>query len=116
MIGGYSTLGWRLVPVRAGLKRPSAAGWTEREFGPADFPADGNVAVQLGPASGGLADTNLDASEAIVLANTYLPATNAIFGRRSKPRSHWLYVARDAVFEAFSDPIAGDVLLEIRSD
>ena len=43
-------------------------------------------------------------------------ASGAIFGRRSKPRSHWIYIAAGAVFETFVDPVACATLLELRSD
>jgi hypothetical protein len=49
-----------------------------------------NIGVQLGRASGGLTDVDLDCTEVLALADDFLPFTNAIFGRRSKRRSHRL--------------------------
>jgi hypothetical protein len=51
--------------------------------------------VQLGPKSGGLCDVDLDCTEAVVLAPAFLPPTHAVFGRKSKPRSHYLYRIAD---------------------
>src|SRR5262249_734827 len=62
-----------------------------------------------------LVDIDLDCGEALMLADTYLPPTEAIFGRASKPRSHRLYIAPGALFEAFSDPLEKDMLVELRT-
>lgn len=50
-----------------------------------------NIGVKLGAASNGLTDADADSPEAIKLAPYFLPTTDAIFGRESKPSSHWLY-------------------------
>lgn len=55
------------------------------------FPDDGNVSVLLGEKSHGLADADLDCWEAILAAPFYLPPTGMVFGRESKPRSHYGY-------------------------
>jgi hypothetical protein len=112
----YRDRGWALVPVRAGEKRPSIQDWPNRKFDVLDCDPADNVGIKLGHRSGGLVDVDLDCGEALALADIYLPDTSAVFGRASKPRSHRLYVATDAVFAAFVDPIAGDTLLEIRAD
>src|SRR5215471_21191990 len=92
-LSDYATLGWSMKPVPAGKKRSVIKGWPDIEFAPADF-ADGmNIAIRLGKCSRDLADCDLDCEEAIALAPLYLPKTSAIFGRPSKPRSHWLYIA-----------------------
>jgi hypothetical protein len=54
--------------------------------------------------------------EAVTLADLYLPATGAVFGRPAKPRSHRLYIAHGATFEPFLDPVSRDTLLELRAD
>jgi|SRR5215471_16982880 len=63
--------------------------------------------------SAGLVDVDLDCEEAIELAPLYLPETGAIFGRKSAPKSHWLYIADGANFAKFDDPIAQDTLLKL---
>jgi hypothetical protein len=112
----YLRRGWRIVPVPTGQKRPIIKGWPDRDFQLADFGDVVNVAIRLGQRSGGLVDCDLDCEEAIELAPLYLPETGAIFGRSSSPKSHWLYIADNAKFETFLDPIAQQTLLELRAD
>jgi Family of unknown function (DUF5906) len=49
----------------------------------------------MGPMSGGLTDTDLDCTEAVILAPYFLPKTGAIYGRPSKKGSHRLYITDD---------------------
>jgi hypothetical protein len=113
----YCRRGWRVVPLPAGEKGPKIPGWQTLALGLDDLPryfgADGNVGVIL---TSGLVDADLDCSEAIALAGTYLPETGAEFGRASKLRSHRLYIAPDAKFEAFADPVSKNTLLELRAE
>ena len=112
----YHRLGWALVPIPAGLKRSILRDWPNRRFGVADLDPTGNLAIWLGRYSGNLVDGDLDCEEAIELAPLYLPPTGAVFGRRSKPRAHWLYVSAGATFATFGDPVARATLLELRGD
>jgi hypothetical protein len=112
----YRDSGWVVVPVRSGEKRPAIKDWPNRVFDIFDCDPVGNVGIKLGHRSGHLVDVDLDCAEALMLADIYLPVTRAVFGRTSKPRSHRLYVAADAIFEAFVDPISGETLLELRAD
>jgi Bifunctional DNA primase/polymerase, N-terminal/Primase C terminal 1 (PriCT-1) len=91
----YNAQGWGTVKLRPNDKRPFERGWQTRPYrDPAAFTNHrGNLGVQLGGASGGLVDVDLDCLEAIKLAPQFLPSTPAQFGRASKPRSHWLYKA-----------------------
>jgi Primase C terminal 2 (PriCT-2)/Bifunctional DNA primase/polymerase, N-terminal len=109
-------LKWALIPARAGEKRPSVQDWPNRVFNCFELDPNGNVGVKLGHRSGGLVDIDLDCSEALALAEIYLPPSGAIFGRSSKPQSHYFYTASSSVFETFVDPIGGDTLLELRAD
>jgi hypothetical protein len=89
----YSQRGWKPVPVNRKAKKAIGKGWQTRPFTPAQFNGNAqNVAVQLGAASGGLTDVDLDCTDAIGFAPEFLPETAAIFGRQSKPCSHQLYV------------------------
>jgi len=74
-----------------------------------------NIAVILGPPSGELVDLDLDCAEALALADLYLPPTRAVFARASKPSAHRLYVAPVAAYEAFADPLTGDMLIGLRA-
>ncbi len=110
----------QLVPVAAGEKVPRVRGWPEIRLSPEQveqhLSRGGNVAVRLGPASGDLVDIDLDCTEAMALADLYLPATGAEFGRHSKPRSHRLFVAPSAVYATFADPLTGETMVELRAD
>jgi hypothetical protein len=75
--------------------------------------------VQLGQASGGLTDVDLDCPEAIAVARYLLPMTGAVFGRASKRSSHWLYRSDlftnvDAATIQFKDPRTKGMVLELR--
>jgi RecA-family ATPase len=118
---GYIQRGWAPVPIPLREKGPRIKEWQKLRITEADAPKyfsnTCNVGIILGQASGGLIDLDLDCAEAVELAPTSLPPTNAIFGRRSKPHSHWLYrVEGAAPTMKFSDPINGKMLLEIRGD
>jgi Bifunctional DNA primase/polymerase, N-terminal/Primase C terminal 1 (PriCT-1) len=91
----YNAQGWGTVKLRWQEKRPYELAWQTRPYrDPAAFAQHpGNLGVQLGHASGGLVDVDLDCPEAVDLAPQHLPFTPAKFGRASKPRSHWLYYA-----------------------
>jgi hypothetical protein len=110
--------GAHFVAVRE--KTPIAKGWPENPLSLAEaehrLAEGGNIAIRLGPASGDLVDADLDCTEALALADIYLPGTGAEFGRPSRPRSHRLYRSLGAVFASFADPITGEMLLELRAD
>jgi hypothetical protein len=113
--------GWATVPIPLREKGPRIAGWPNLRITEADasryFDGEGNVGVILGQPSGGLVDVDLDCFEAVMLARTHLPATRAIFGRASKPQSHWLYqVNGPALSLKFVDPVTRETLLELRGD
>src|SRR5262249_40305373 len=81
-----------------------------------------NLGIQLGEVSGGLADVDLDTMTAIGFAPEFLPATNAVFGRKSKPASHQLYVTdlyktekrATTQFAQFLNGRQGQMIVELR--
>ena len=73
-----------------------------------------NVGVLLGKASGWLVDIDLDCDAAVKLAPLYLPSTWG-FGRASKPRSHWLYIAEGTITRQFRDADE-KMMVEIRGE
>ena len=94
---GYIQRGWNPVPIPPRMKRPLDDEWQLRRIDAAAAPnyfngAPQNIGVQLGPASGGLTDVDLDCPEAVAIAPYLLPKTGAIFGRASKRASHQLYL------------------------
>ena len=116
----YALNGWSVIPVPHKSKNPGVSGWqkmrlTSETLGQHFNGSPKNIGVLLGEPSGGLIDVDLDHSLAIELASKYLPPTPAIFGRKSKPRSHWVYrVSTRLATEKFKSQTAG-MLLEIRS-
>ena len=112
----YRRRGWALVPIPPQMKGPVRPGWPSREFAVADFPPGGDVGLILGSRSGELVDGDLDASEALALADIYLPSTGAVFGRASKPWSHRLFVAPGAVYESVTAPLDATTLLVLRAE
>jgi putative DNA primase/helicase len=119
---------WKPVPVNRKTKKPIGKEWQKRPFNPAQFNGNAqNVGIQFGAVSGGLADVDLDSMAALGLAPEFLPATNAEFGRRSKPCSHRFYVTdlyktekRAAIQYALHMPnrhgkiVRGQMIVELR--
>jgi hypothetical protein len=103
----YARRGWKPVPIGRKSKKPTDKGWQNRPFDPAHFNGNAqNVAVQLGAISNGLADVDLDCTDAIGFALEFLPATGAIFGRRSKP----CFIP----YAEFTGGKAGEMIVELR--
>lgn len=95
--------------VEQGYTPPPDSFWSERDIG---------IGVLTGPKSGGPVDTDIDCPEAQFFAERFLPPTPAIFGRKSKPRSHFLYRVETEEFakRAFIDPISRSCIIELRGD
>jgi Bifunctional DNA primase/polymerase, N-terminal len=119
----YHRRGWKPVPVNRKTKKAIGKGWQTRAFAPEQFNGNAqNIAVQLGAVSGGLVDVDLDSTDAIGLAPSFLPANDAIFGRRSKPCSHQLYVSdlyksdtrANIPFAQYVNGKAGAMIVELR--
>ena len=115
----YATRGWAPVPIPARSKGPRLKGWGQlritAETASEYFNGGGNIGIILGAPSGGLVDVDLDVSEARRVADRVLPATPLEFGRASSPRSHRLYMAPRAAYEAFRDPTDQTMLVELRA-
>jgi hypothetical protein len=83
------------------------------------FP-DKNIGVVLGPARKGPVDIDIDCPEAAFFAPYFLPKTNAIFGRKSKPRSHYLYIIKESypTIQITDKSVNGDkkTIIEMRAD
>jgi hypothetical protein len=117
----YIRRGWNPVPIPHGSKGPRSRDWQLVTITPENVTQyfngrDQNVGVQLGPKSGGLCDVDLDCREAMRLARCFLPMTPAVFGRRSKPRSHYLYKVPDPkpVTVIKHCDVEGGALIELR--
>lgn len=87
--------GWSVIPVPLNAKAPRLKSWQNARLEKGEieehFSSPCNIGILLGEASNGLVDVDLDCTEAIALAKDFLPGTGMIFGRSSKPNSHWIY-------------------------
>lgn len=116
----YTLRGWSVIPIPHRSKNPGFKGWERMRLTPEvlDEHFNGrpqNLGVLLGEPSGWLIDVDLDHLRAIELAPKFLPATPAVFGRPSKPRSHWIYrVTGPVATKKFRSKSAG-MLVELRS-
>ena len=93
------TRGYPPLPVAFKGKNPLPTEWPtlvlDDDDLPAHFPEDErplNVGGLLGELAGGRVDVDIDAREAWSIAAQFLPPTEAVFGRRSCPRSHYEFV------------------------
>jgi len=100
----YVARGWKVVPTPERTKDPVLLDWPNLDLSledlPTHFAVNGhrpNIGVILGRRSRGIVDVDNDTVEAIAFAKLWLPATDALFGRKSKRRSHYLYYAADGV-------------------
>lgn len=124
----YLKKGWAPIDLPHKSKAPVIEEWQKLRLEEAELEghfggAPKNIGVLLGEPSGDLIDVDLDATEAVRVADRFLPKTAAVFGRRSKPRSHRLYICSIKT-ETFSDVTKQDdekqndeksMLVEIRS-
>lgn len=114
--------GFKPVPLRAGSKAAVSRDYASIDYHPPDDDAwrqhQYELGVVLGPRHGGPLDVDLDCQEALYFAPRFLPQTDAVFGRPSKPRSHFLYRtdAHELDKKAYLDPTDNSTIVEIRAD
>ncbi len=114
-----TAVGHARCPSREERKSPKLPGWQKLRLKSKDVPVyfgeNANVGVLLGEPSCGLVDVDLDAKQTCDLAGAFLPATNLVHGRASRPHSHHWYVVDPPLRpEKFAD-VDGSCLVEIRS-
>jgi hypothetical protein len=114
----YHSRGWMPLPVPFRSKNPGFEGWQNFTTTTAELSLHfnghrQNIGVLLGRVSGDLTDVDLDCAEAVALAAHFLPPTGSIFGRQTRPRSHWLYVSQIPSKATFTDPVSGKRLVEV---
>jgi hypothetical protein len=118
----YLSKGWSPIPLPPRSKNPGFRDWHElrltldtlHQYFLPDRAC--NIGVLNGSPSGNLVDVDLDCGEARLIARRLLPATGAVFGRKTAPQSHWLYRTSQALDRAqvkFED-LDGTMLLELR--
>ncbi|MDX6693212.1 MAG: hypothetical protein QOF02_815 [Blastocatellia bacterium] len=116
----YLVRGWMPLPIAHQSKNPNRTGWQRFSIKQGELPQffngkPQNIGVLLGKPSGGLADVDLDCAESIALASYFLPSSDAVFGRTSRPRSHYLYITTDDAKTVKFEDIDGKMLVELRS-
>ena len=118
----YKDRGFAPIPVPYKSKKPKINNWPNLVLSREELPnffnqEPSNIGIVLGNSSGGLVDIDLDCSEAITLAPYMLPETGMVFGRESRPASHWLYKSPDpGPWQQFGDPDGNGMLVEVRAD
>jgi putative DNA primase/helicase len=96
-VEGYMLHGWAPIPINFREKRPPTdlKDWPSVRLTMDDietvFGDPVNIGIITGEPSGGLMDVDIDDPDALRFTKTFLPETEAIFGRAGKPASHWLY-------------------------
>jgi len=111
--------GFSPVPVPHRSKRPVLKEWQRLEItkeGASQYfnGASQNIGVLLGDKFGS-ADVDCDCPEAITAAREFLPETGLIFGRQSKPFSHFFYRSDPpARTMQFIDPLDQSTIVELR--
>lgn len=107
------------IPIPCDRKGPVIPRWQDLRLEESDidqhFTENDNIGVLLGEPSGGLIDVDLDSNEAVLLAKTFLPKTGAVFGRPSKPASHFLYLCNAIPASAQFKHPSGKMIAELRS-
>lgn len=115
----YARRGWSPIPIPQKTKRPTLKDWQTLRLAEADivrhFRGSCNVGVLLGEPSAWLIDVDLDHPLAVELADQFLPATGAEFGRDGKPRSHRLYVVTAPVETLKRQTTGRTMIVELRS-
>ena len=111
--------GFSPLPVPHRSKRPVLKEWQRLEItteGASQYfnGAAQNIGVLLGDKFGST-DVDCDCPEAITAARELLPETGLIFGRQSKPFSHFFYRSDPPARTAqFIDPLDQSTLVELR--
>jgi len=107
------------IPIPFRGKAPAMRDWTSlrvtAETAPQFFNGkESNIGVILGDDYGST-DIDLDSEEAIWAAQELLPETRFIFGRKSKPKSHYFYRVDPPIrSKRFLDPLNRQCLVELR--
>lgn len=111
--------GYYPVPIPYREKGPQIEGWqklriTATEVSQFFNGAQQNIGVLCGEPYG-LCDVDLDSPQALLAFPELAPDTGLIFGRPSKPRSHYFYrIDPPSKSVKYLDPVDGATLLEFR--
>ena len=92
----YLNLGWHPIPLHKKSKRCVDDDWLTRDYSAKQFPPTFNLGLKF---IDGLVDVDCDCREAIFLASELLPATEAVYGRKTARASHWLFTSPDTKYK-----------------
>jgi hypothetical protein len=114
---------WKVVPIRPKEKVPRWKDWQRQRIKESEitdyFRQGDNIGILWGKPSHWLVDVDLDCKEAVALAPSFLPKTDRVYGRKTRPTSHYLYQCKGTEPIKFNDPEPSDpedaCLLELRS-
>lgn len=106
-----------VIPIPYGQKAPARRDWqklrvTAETLGDYFDGEAQNIGLLLGEPSGGLVDVDLDTDEAVAAAPYFLPRT-FIYGRTTRPASHYLLQVPAAKTRKWQH--GGKTLMELRS-
>lgn len=113
--------GYSVTPIPPMKKAPTIQGWPKLKITEDNFEKyfakdkQMNVGVINGELSGNIVDIDIDNPTALDLADTFLPETGLIFGRKSKPCSHWIYVC-DKLPKTSKFQSSDGCIIEIRAE
>jgi hypothetical protein len=107
----YLSKGWEVVPLAPKSKACVDGDWLKLKFKVEDFRDGDNLGIR---SVNGLVDVDNDCAEVVAMAAAFLPKTGAVYGRKSKPRAHFLYQSAFERTIALKDHETGTTLVEIR--
>jgi hypothetical protein len=111
--------GYYPLPIPYREKGPKLEHWQNLRVTAEDVPGyfngqPANIGVLLGEPYGNC-DIDLDCEQALTTWPHFAPETALIFGRKSRPRSHWFYRIDPPCHSVrYSDPVDRATLLEFR--
>ena len=119
LVQNYITAGFLPIPVPFKSKQPTIKGWQHLQITSENIDQyfngePTNIGILTGVTSGGLVDVDIDDEDALTFAEWFLPDTNCVFGRKSKPKSHWVYRAPDCKNRGAFE--STDMIVELRGD
>ena len=119
IVSDYIDHGFAPIPIKCKSKQPVNKGWPELRISKNDIGAyfNGeriNIGILTGQPSHGLVDIDIDDLDALKFGPWFLPETRCVFGRASKPKSHWVYrVPEPRNHEKFGNE---EIIVEVRGN
>ena len=120
IVRSYFERNYRVVfwPERGAQKGPTEEGWKTKVYRPEDFTPQTRVGIVTGQEiepGKFLHDVDIDWAAGYHIAVAFLPRTEFVYGRASKPVSHCFYTLPEPLPRiTFLDPIDKQTLIEIR--